>query len=224
MTLSYVVLALAIAGGWTERAASPRFDVRVSIHARCAPGQVRDDCPRTLVADVLPRGGARPQRLRGAFPEAARDVARPDVLRVADLDFDGFDDLALCTGRDALGGAPSYTVYRYRPARGRFEVDRALGALQARSSGFFDVDRARRRLRLEAHGGSGRTTAEYGWHRDRPLRLREATVDASDGRRVRLVLGERIGGHWRERRWTRALDADWPAAFVAAEAAMRRGH
>ena len=223
MALAFVVLAMALAeGGWTERAASPRFDVRLSVQTHCAPGVAPAECPRAIVAHVVPRGpGPRPQRLRGPFPEAARGVARADVLRVADLDFDGHDDIALCTGRDALAGAPSYTVYRYRPASGRFEVDARLRALQARSSGFFDVDSARRRLRLEAHGGSGRTTTEYGWRHGRLLKLREAVVDAGDGRRVRLALGERVDGRWRERRWTRAPDADWPAAFEAAEQAMR---
>jgi hypothetical protein len=224
MVLTTLALAAALAGPAPADASRP-FDVRLSVRTRCTAGEAGDDCARTITADVL-RGvdGAPVQRLRAPFPERVRDVAAGDRLRIADVDFDGHDDIALCSGRDALGGAPSYTFYRYRPAEGRFVADARLGALQSRASGFFVVDRAQRRLRLEAHGGDGRTLTEFAWPVDRPVLVRRTRADALGDGRMRLALGERRHGQWRERHWIVAPDARWPPPFEAAEAALRAGH
>jgi hypothetical protein len=221
MMLATSLLAVALA---TASGAPHGFDVHATVRMRCAPGQAAGDCPRTITADVVRRrDGRRLQRLRAPFPEAARDVAPAERVRIVDVDFDGHADIALCSGRDALGGAPSYTFYRYRPASGRFIADTRLGALQSRASGFFLVDAARRRLRLEAHGGGGRTWSEYAWS-TRGLQLtRRTSADAVDDGRMRLVSGARRHGQWRERRWEVAADARWPAPFEAAEAALREG-
>ena len=225
MGLALLALAASLAGASAGpgRAAAP-FDVRVVVHLACVAGEAPDACPRTITADVLRRrDGVRLQRLRGPFPERARDVARDDRLRVVDLDFDGHDDIALCTGRDALAGTPSYTFYRYRPRGGRFVADARLATLQSRASGFFVVDRAHRRLRLEAHGGGGRTLTEYTWISGHLRATRSTRADAIDAERMRLVLGERVHGRWREQHWIVRDGAPWPAAFEAAEAALRAG-
>jgi hypothetical protein len=221
MMLATSVLAVALAAA----SVAPRgFDVQTTVRTRCRPGQAAADCPRTITADVVRRrDGRQLQRLHAAFPEAARDVAPAEREHVVDVDFDGHVDIALCSGRDALGGTPSYTVYRYRPATGRFVADARLTALQSRASGFFLVDAARRRLRLEAHGGGGRTWSEYAWSARGLQLVRRSRADVVDDGRMRLVAGARRNGQWRERRWQVDADARWPAAFEAAEAALREG-
>ena len=190
---------------------------RVRVLPACAAGTPAADCARRIEADV-PGPDGRWHRLTGPFPEPAREVPPDERLRRVDLDFDGVDDVALCTGREALAGTPSYAIHRWQPAQRRYVFDARLSALQSGGFGFFTVDADRRRLLREAHGGSGWEKSEYGWIDDRPVPMLQRRLDASrlaETGWLTLVRGERIDGRWIERRWHVAPDAPPPRAFDA---------
>lgn len=205
-------LALALAAS-AIAAPAPRVRLRPD----CAAGTPAADCARRIEADV-PGPDGRWHRLAGPFPEPARDVPSEERLRRVDLDFDGVDDLALCTGRETLGGTPSYSIHHWQPARRRYVFDARLSALQAGGFGYFGVDAARRRLLRDAHGGSGWERSEYGWIDGRPVLMLQRRLDGSrlaETGRLRFVRGERLGGRWVERRWDVPPEAPPPAAFDA---------
>ncbi|GAB1594977.1 XAC2610-related protein [Lysobacter claricitrinus] len=142
---------------------SKQFDVRIRPDTPCAPDG--DDCigPATLVftarggraipalhVDTLKLDAADPADVR---INDAQMYGAQSTLIAGDFDFDGHDDLAVRTGDDGPYGGPTYDVYVFDRAHGRFVEDGALSGLTYDTLGMFGVDARRHRISTWAKSG-----------------------------------------------------------------------
>ncbi len=134
-----------------------------------------------------------------------------------DFDFDGEEDLAVCNGRDAGYGGPSYNVYLFDRRSRRFVENRRLSELtEGPYLGLFFPD-PKRKL-LSAHSKSGccyHETEFYRLVRGRPVLvekvIEDATLEGGAGEGFVLVTTRRrVGGRWVVKRRREKLEQREP--------------
>jgi hypothetical protein len=117
-----------------------------------------------------------------------------------DFDFDGTQDLAICSGRKGGYGGPSYNVYLFDKKANHFVENRRLNRLTENVYlGLFFPD-AKRRL-LIAYSKSGccyHETEEYQMVKGRPKLVKKIIEDATagNGSIVRVTTKRLVNRKW----------------------------
>lgn len=123
------------------------------------------------------------------------------ALNFGDFNFDGFDDLALCDGKNGGYGGPSYQVYLFSPSSKRFVRSPSLSDLgQGAYLGMFEVDRKKKVLRTFSKSGCcWHQTEEFRVVNNRPRKVLEVTEDAAQGNgKVAITTRTLVGGRWKK--------------------------
>ena len=159
-------------------------------------------------AGYSPETGAKP---RGIYAEEYTFVFE-------DFDFDGEEDLAICNGRNAGYGGPSYDVYLFDRKRRRFVEHQRLSELtEGPYLGLFFRDPKRKRL--SAYSKSGccyHETEVYALVNRRPVlvekTIEDATLESGAGEGfVMVTTRKRAGGRWVVREKRERLKEENPA-------------
>lgn len=133
--------------------ASKQWDFVLSV-ADCTPDSSYPTCEGPGTLDIFTKGsGKLVQRLdaKNIFIELDKQgKATTNLVEmygdnnsglvVDDINFDGFDDIALRTGNEGAYGGPSYTIYLYQPQSKTFVENTALTQLASENLGLFAVD------------------------------------------------------------------------------------
>lgn len=119
-------------------------------------------------------------------------------LHIADFNFDGHVDLALCDGTEAGYGMPSYQVYLYTPKSQKFVYSPAFSLLaRGEYLGMFEVDRKKKHL--IASGKSGccyHFSRTYQIKNNLPFLVREVIEDGTQGTALLITTAEWVKGKW----------------------------
>lgn len=121
-------------------------------------------------------------------------------LVVDDINFDGFDDIALRTGNEGAYGGPSYEVLLYKPKSNNFVKNDALTQLGSENLGLFDIDPQSRTLTTSTKSGCC-------WHQsrvweinnDQPVLIEEITEAAGSGNNqntMMITTRKLVNGQW----------------------------
>lgn len=120
-----------------------------------------------------------------------------------DFNFDGREDLAVCNGRGAAYGGPSYTVFLFERRAGRFVESRNLSELaEGAYLGLFTPDPKRRVLTVFSKSGCCyHQTDTYRLVKDRAVLVGQVTEDMapSDGTADNFTLvttRKKVGRRW----------------------------
>jgi hypothetical protein len=123
-----------------------------------------------------------------------------------DFNFDGREDLAVCNGRDAGYGGPSYTVFLFDPKSGRFvENGRLSGLAEGPYLGLFFPDPKKKTLTAYSKSGCCyHETATFKVVGNRPVLVEQVIEDATptggaDEGFVLVTTRKRVGRRWVER-------------------------
>ncbi len=123
------------------------------------------------------------------------------VMTFDDFNFDGLEDVAICDGNNGAYGMPSYQVYLYSKAEGRFTNNAAFTKLGQEYLGMFEVDPKRKRLStLTKSGCCWHQAAEYIVVNNVPKMVLEITDDATytgqGGDKVKVTTRRLVKGRW----------------------------
>lgn len=122
-----------------------------------------------------------------------------------DFNFDSFEDLAVCNGRNGGYGGPSYSVYLYNAKTKKFDLNVGLSKLTEDAYlGLFFVESKKRQL--VAHSKSGcchHETDVYRVVRNQPVLvekvIEEASGDDATGSVVVVTTRKLVNGKWIKR-------------------------
>jgi hypothetical protein len=158
-------------------------------------------------AAFSPETNARP---RGLYAEEYSFV-------FDDFNFDGREDLAVCNGREAGYGGPSYTVFIFDARAGRFAENRRLSRLaEGVYLGLFFPDPKKKTLTAYSKGGCCyHETEVYKVVGDRPVLVEKVVEDATswggapEGY-VLVTTKKRVGRRWVVTKKKEKLEQDAP--------------
>jgi hypothetical protein len=124
------------------------------------------------------------------------------VINVDDYNFDGMEDVALCTGSNGSYGMPAYNIYLSSRAAGKFVYNTALSKLGSHL-GMLTVDKKNKTLEtFDKSGCCWHITERYKVVNDRPVKVFEevedATVNPNSGR-VKVTTKTLVSGKWKTR-------------------------
>jgi len=114
-----------------------------------------------------------------------------------DFNFDGNEDLAICDGHDGGYGGPTYNVFLYNAASGRFVKSSALSALTRDGYlGLFLVDRQRRHLvAFQKDGAAWHERQTFNMVNSKPVLIEDVVEDQRDGPDV-VTTKRLVHGRW----------------------------
>jgi hypothetical protein len=122
------------------------------------------------------------------------------VIDVGDYNFDGMEDVAICTGVNGSYGMPSYNVYLSSRAAGKFVYNAALSKLGSHL-GMFTVDNKNKTLEtFDKSGCCWHITERYKVVNDRPVKIFEEVEDATanpNSDKVKVTTKTLVAGKWR---------------------------
>lgn len=204
-------------GGSTFRLAdvSREFDftVRMSVNCPVPTGKDSVDCDGPGRIAVYRKGSATPLQTIGfarivatllpsgkPLVNSARLYDDQGVINVGDFTFDGHDDFGVQTGTEGGYGGPSYDIYVFDPASGRFVHDDALSGLTRGALGFFDVDPQRKRLRTFSKSGCCyHATRTYRVDGTRPVEVERHIEAATIDGKMEITDERLVGGKWQRK-------------------------
>ena len=187
--------------------ASKYFDVKISV-AKC------DDeyCSGRATFSFYKKGGSSPYQvinlpdtqiqLQADGKPLVNDTLLYDeqsVIDVEDFNFDGMEDVAICTGSNGSYGMPSYNVYLSSRAVGKFVYNAALSKLGSHL-GMFTVDKKNKKLEtFDKSGCCWHITERYKVVNDRPVKVFEEVEDATNPKssRMKVTTKTLVSGKWK---------------------------
>jgi len=187
--------------------ASKIYDVRIEVE-RCEDGFCRGKTKVTL----FKKSGQKPFQIFNLddteflMEEAQMTNVKlmydyQSAVYLEDYNFDNAEDLAIRDGNHGGYGAPSYQVYLFSKAAGKFVRNSSLTNLaQEGYLGMFEVDKKTRILRAFSKSGCcWHQTEEFSVVNNRPKKVFEETEDATipDEKRVRITTKRLVKGRWR---------------------------
>lgn len=185
--------------------ASDAFDVTIRV-ARCD----KEFCEGAVSYAFRPKQSSRVVQVISA-PDTAFSLSaggaplvneaelygRQSAINVGDFNFDGVEDVALCTGRDGSYHAQSYDVYLQSKAAKKFVHSSALSAL-GKHLGMFEVDRDQKQLTiLDKDGCCWHVTRTYDVVNNRPRMVFERIEDGRSGDEVKVTERTLVRGKWK---------------------------
>ncbi|MBT9544277.1 MAG: hypothetical protein IV090_02715 [Candidatus Sericytochromatia bacterium] len=121
-------------------------------------------------------------------------------LHLADVNFDGQPDLALCDGTQSGYGMPSYQVYLYSTKSQKFIHSPAFSSLaRGEYLGMFQIDHKNKRLiNFGKSGCCFHFTREFTIKNQLPFLVKEEIEDATggDGKTMVTTTSEWVQGKW----------------------------
>ena len=122
------------------------------------------------------------------------------VIDVDDYNFDGMEDVAICTGGNGSYGMPSYNVYLSSRAAGKFVYNAALSKLGSHL-GMFTVDKKNKTIEtFDKDGCCWHITERYKVINDRPVKVFEEVEDATadpNGKRIKVTTKTLVSSKWK---------------------------
>jgi len=122
------------------------------------------------------------------------------VVDVGDYNFDGMEDVAICTGGNGSYGMPSYNIYLSSRAAGKFVYNAELSKLGSHL-GMFTVDKKNKTLEtFDKDGCCWHVTERYKVVNDRPVKVFEEVEDATNpnySSRVKVTTKTLVAGKWK---------------------------
>src|SRR6476469_4577426 len=188
--------------------ASKYFDVKVRV-AKCDD----DYCSGRATFSFYKKGSSTPYQVidlpdtlvqleTGGKP-LVNDTLLYDeqsVIDVDDYNFDGMEDVAICTGGNGSYGMPSYNVYLSSRAAGKFVYNAALSKLGSHL-GMFTVDKKNKTLEtFDKDGCCWHITERYKVVNDRPIKVFEEVEDATadpNGKRIKVTTKTLVSSKWK---------------------------
>jgi hypothetical protein len=164
---------------------------------RCGPARVSVEregaTPQPVEVDALLLG-RRATAYRGALDEPQDQAGRTAVL--ADVNADGFEDLALWTGTLGGYGSASFDVFLGGPDG--FRRDDALSALTHGALGLFTIQGGRL-VRTSKSGCCLFSTERYALSGDAPTLVEETIEDSTENRASpRITVRRRVDGQMQD--------------------------
>lgn len=187
--------------------ASKYFDIKVNV-SKC------DDmyCSGKATYSFYKKGGTTPYQTisvadtsielgEGGKPEVNATMLydKQSAVNVGDFNFDGMEDVAICTGNHGPYGMPSYAVYLSSKAAKKFVYNAAF-TITLVGLGMFEVDKDKKRLSTFNKSGCCWHIAEqYSVVNDRPVKVWEEVEDATikDETKVKITTKTLMGGKWK---------------------------
>jgi hypothetical protein len=208
--LIILVSAVSIAAQRTFdlKNASKYFDVKVRV-AKCDD----DYCSGRATFSFYKKGSSTPYQVidlpdtlvqleTGGKP-LVNDTLLYDeqsVIDVDDYNFDGMEDVAICTGGNGSYGMPSYNVYLSSRAAGKFVYNAALSKLGSHL-GMFTVDKKNKTIEtFDKDGCCWHITERYKVINDRPVKVFEEVEDATadpNGKRIKVTTKTLVSSKWK---------------------------
>jgi hypothetical protein len=208
-----MVLALAVVKPlqlWI-RSGSGQFDLRATISPRNNlndPDQIQG--PATI--EIFRKGTTHrlqtlrlanielfPRQIvyRGALGKPSPSPYDDDYTFVFDdFNFDGVQDLAICSGNNSGYGLPSYVVYLYSKRLRKFLIAKELCKLAQEHLGLFSVDRKNHTLLVfDKDGAAWHKTTIYKMQGTVPRKI-ETVTDSISGSVETITQEKRSGGRW----------------------------
>jgi len=188
--------------------ASKYFDVKVRV-AKCDD----DYCSGRATFSFYKKGSSTPYQVidlpdtlvqleTGGKP-LVNDTLLYDeqsVIDVEDYNFDGMEDVAICTGGNGSYGMPSYNIYLSSRAAGKFVYNAALSKLGGHL-GMFTVDKKNKTLEtFDKDGCCWHITERYKVINDRPVKVFEEVEDATadpNGKRIKVTTKTLVSSKWK---------------------------
>ena len=188
--------------------ASKYFDVKVRV-AKCDD----DYCSGRATFSFYKKGSSTPYQVidlpdtlvqleTGGKP-LVNDTLLYDeqsVIDVDDYNFDGMEDVAICTGGNGSYGMPSYNVYLSSRAAGKFLYNAALSKLGSHL-GMFTVDKKNKTIEtFDKDGCCWHITERYKVINDRPVKVFEEVEDATadpNGKRIKVTTKTLVSSKWK---------------------------
>ena len=188
--------------------ASKYFDVKVRV-AKCDD----DYCSGRATFSFYKKGSSTPYQVidlpdtlvqleTGGKP-LVNDTLLYDeqsVIDVDDYNFDGMEDVAICTGGNGSYGMPSYNVYLSSRAAGKFVYNAALSKLGSHL-GMFTVDKKNKTIEtFDKDGCCWHITERYKVVNDRPIKVFEEVEDATadpNGKRIKVTTKTLVSSKWK---------------------------
>lgn len=121
------------------------------------------------------------------------------IVNVADFNFDGMEDIAICDGANGSYGGPSYQVYLSSKSAGKFVYSESFSQLGTHL-GMFAIDKKRKVLRtLDKSGCCWHITEEFSVVKNRPKKVFVEEEDATiaDATKVKITTKKLVKGKWR---------------------------
>ena len=187
--------------------ASKFFDIKVNV-AKC------DDtsCTGRASFSFYKKGGTTPYQvinLPDTYVELSND-GKPlvnttllyddqSVVNIDDYNFDGMEDVAICSGTNGSYGLPAYNVYLSSRAAGKFVLSRPFTTL-ASHLGMFTVDKKAKQLEtFDKDGCCWHITERYAIMGGRPVKVFEEIEDAriADEKKVKVTTKRLVNGKWK---------------------------
>ncbi|MFM9905135.1 MAG: XAC2610-related protein [Pyrinomonadaceae bacterium] len=187
--------------------ASKFFDIKVKV-AEC------DDmyCKGKATFSFYKKGGDKPYQVislpdteielgEGGQPEVNATMLydKQSVVNVGDFNFDGMEDVAVCTGHNGPYGVPSYNVYLSSKAAKKFVYDAAFTKTLI-SLGMFDVDKEKKTLQtFNKDGCCWHITERYDVVAGRLRKIFEEVEDAliKDETKIKVTTKTLVNGKWK---------------------------
>jgi hypothetical protein len=189
------------------KSASKYFDVKISV-ATCD----EDYCSGKARFSFYKKGALKPYQVidlpdtliqleTGGTPLVNNTLLYDEqsVIDVDDYNFDGMEDVAICTGQNGSYGMPSYNIYLSSKAAGRFVYNRAFSKLGGHL-GMFTVDKKNKVLEtFDKDGCCWHITERYKVVNDRPLKMFEEVEDATDpgALKMKVTTKRLVAGKWK---------------------------
>lgn len=121
------------------------------------------------------------------------------VVDVADYNFDGMEDVALCNGQNGSYNMPSYDVYLSSRKAGKFVHSPKLSDLGLHL-GMFQVLKDKKQLEtFDKSGCCWHITTRYSVINDRPVKVFEEIEDATiaDETKIKITTKTLVKGKWK---------------------------
>lgn len=120
------------------------------------------------------------------------------AINIGDFNFDGMEDVAVCTGLNGSYSGPSYDVYLSSKTAGKFVYSQTFSELGTHL-GMFTVDAKKKVLRtFDKSGCCWHITEEYAVRNNRPVKVFVEEEDATipDETKVKITTKKLIKGKW----------------------------
>jgi hypothetical protein len=117
-----------------------------------------------------------------------------------DFNFDGFQDVAVCDGRNGGYGMPSYQVYLFSKRQNKFVRSPAFTKLGQGYLGMFEINKKKKMLfAFSKSGCCWHQTEGFSIVGNRPKKVFEEIEDATipDEKKVKVTTKTLVGGRWR---------------------------
>jgi hypothetical protein len=186
--------------------ASKYFDIKIVV-AKCD----NEYCSGKATFSFYKKGGSVPYQvinlpdtqvqLESNGKPLVNDTLLYDEQSVVDVDdynFDGMEDVAICTGGNGSYGMPSYNIYLSSRTVGKFVYNPALSKL-GRHLGMFTVDKKARTLEtFDKSGCCWHITERYKVVNNQPVKVFEEVEDATNPNspRVKVTTKKLVAGKW----------------------------